>query len=295
MQLSFQGIDFAQPLKIVNVASVSQLSPFRYPGGKTWLVPFILRWLRGLQLRPNLLVDPFLGGGSVPLSALCEGLTDRLVLREIDDEVAVVWQCIFSGASESLCGKILSFKVSREAVICELKKRRTALSDRAFQTILKNRTYRGGILAKGASLMNAGENGHGVKSRWYPETLARRIRHLAQFSGVIDFERGDGLDAIRQHANNPRAAFFVDPPYTAGNGKRAGRRLYNHSQLDHAELFGMLAGCVGPFLMTYDNDAEVVALARRFRFSVERVPMKNTHHDEKSELVITRGSEPFPH
>lgn len=27
--------------QIVNVASVPQRSPFRYPGGKTWLVPHI--------------------------------------------------------------------------------------------------------------------------------------------------------------------------------------------------------------------------------------------------------------
>ena len=31
--------------KPVNVASVPQRSPFRYPGGKTWLVPHIRRWL----------------------------------------------------------------------------------------------------------------------------------------------------------------------------------------------------------------------------------------------------------
>jgi DNA adenine methylase len=29
------------PNKIVNVASVPQRSPFRYPGGKTWLVPIV--------------------------------------------------------------------------------------------------------------------------------------------------------------------------------------------------------------------------------------------------------------
>ena len=29
----------------VNVASVPQRSPFRYPGGKTWLIPHIRRWL----------------------------------------------------------------------------------------------------------------------------------------------------------------------------------------------------------------------------------------------------------
>jgi hypothetical protein len=29
----------------VNVASVPQRSPFRYPGGKTWLIPYIRSWL----------------------------------------------------------------------------------------------------------------------------------------------------------------------------------------------------------------------------------------------------------
>ena len=289
MQTSFQGFETAEPLKIVNVASVSQLSPFRYPGGKTWLVPFVLRWLGSLPLRPNLLIDPFLGGGSVPLSALCHGLTDRLVLREIDDEVAAVWQCVFTGAREGLCRRILSFRISRDAVVRELQRGGGTLPDRAFRTILKNRTYRGGILARGASLMNAGENGRGVKSRWYPQTLVRRIRCLAELSGSIAFDCGDGLDLIRAYAGDPRAAFFVDPPYTAGNGKRAGARLYTHYQLDHEQLFSLMAKCAGPFLMTYDDDPAVESLARRSGFHVERVPMKNTHHEEKFELAITRS------
>ena len=29
---------------IVNVASVPQRSPFRYPGGKTWLIPIARKW-----------------------------------------------------------------------------------------------------------------------------------------------------------------------------------------------------------------------------------------------------------
>jgi len=287
MQLSFQEIEPSGPPKIVNVASVSQLSPFRYPGGKTWLVPLILRWLAGLPARPKVLVDPFLGGGSVPLSVLSEGGVDRLILREIDEEVAAVWQTIFSESHEYLCRRIASYRISRDAVIRELKRPATTVADRAFQTILKNRTYRGGILAKGASLMKDGENGRGVKSRWYPETLVRRIRGLALLRDSVEFKCGDGLDEIRTQIKNPAAAFFIDPPYTVGSGKRAGRRLYTHSKLDHPQLFSLMARCAGPFLMTYDDDPDVVALARRFDFQVERVPMKNTHHDEKCELVIT--------
>jgi DNA adenine methylase len=38
-----QGV--AQQLQTVNVAQVQQLSPFRYAGGKTWLVPDVPRSL----------------------------------------------------------------------------------------------------------------------------------------------------------------------------------------------------------------------------------------------------------
>jgi DNA adenine methylase len=296
MQPSSERLDSADSagtLKIVNVASVTQLSPFRYPGGKTWLVPYVLNWLKGLPFRPETLVDPFLGGGSVPLSALQEGVVDQLVLREIDEEVAAVWNCVFGASNERLCKKILTFRISRSAIIRELDSGSRSMLDAAFRTILKNRTFRGGILAKGASLMKAGENGRGVASRWYPETLAGRIRRISELSGAIDFDQGDGFEVIRRFAKDQRAAFFIDPPYTAGNGKRAGTRLYNHNHLDHEQLFELVAGCSGQFLMTYDDDPAVVKLASRFGFFVERVPMKNTHHEEKCELAITKAPRLF--
>lgn len=222
----------------------------------------------------------------MPLSALHSGSVDRLVLREIDEDVAAVWHCVFGSENKRLCQRILDFDITREAVVEELGSQPITLLSRAFKVILKNRTYRGGILAKGASLMKAGENGRGVASRWYPETLVRRIMRLGELSGFIDFDCANGFEVIRSYANDPKAFFFVDPPYTAGNGKRAGKRLYTHNQLDHEALFTALGGCKGRFLMTYDDDAGVIGLARRFGFQYERIPMKNTHHDEKYELAI---------
>ena len=53
---------------IVNVASVPHRSPFRYPGGKTWLVPRVRQWLASIE-RPHELIEPFAGGAIVGLSA----------------------------------------------------------------------------------------------------------------------------------------------------------------------------------------------------------------------------------
>ncbi len=38
---------------VVNVAMVPMRSPFRYPGGKTWLVPRIREWLGSLPKQPG--------------------------------------------------------------------------------------------------------------------------------------------------------------------------------------------------------------------------------------------------
>ena len=59
---------------------------------------------------------------------------------------------------------------------------------------------------------------------------------------------------------------FLDPPYTAPTGKRAGSRLYAHADVDHAALFAMLAERDSNFLMTYDAAPEIVDLVRQHDF-----------------------------
>jgi DNA adenine methylase len=81
--------------------------------------------------------------------------------------------------------------------------------------------------------------------------------------------------------------YFSSPPYTA-SGKRAGRRLYRHFELDHEKLFEVVSQTAGDFLMTYDDAEGVRELARGQQFDMELVSMKNTHHAEMRELLIGR-------
>lgn len=82
---------------ITNIASVPHRSPFRYPSGKTWLIPTVRKWLKQENKIAKELIEPFAGG--------------------------------------------------------------------AFCTILKNRIFHGGILAKGSGMIKNGENGKGIASR----------------------------------------------------------------------------------------------------------------------------------
>ena len=163
----------------------------------------------------------------------------------------------------------------------------TCVRERAFQTIVRNRTLHGGILAAGSGLTKTGEGGRGLASRWYPQTLAKRLRAISRMRHRLRFEHGDGMACIRRHAAAADAAFFIDPPYTAG-GKNAGRRLYAHHRLDHDLLFALCAALSGDFVMTHNNADEVRQLAAKYGFESRPVAMKNTHHATMTELAISR-------
>ncbi len=189
---------------IANVASIPQLSPFRYPGGKTWLVPHIRKWLRNLPKKPRELIEPFAGGGIVSLTVAFERLASEVTMVELDEGVAAVWQTILNGNGEWLANQIASFEVSLGSVELLLSQNNLSLKEKAFQTIVKNRVNRGGILAPGAGKVKAGENGKGLKSRWYPETLKRRIINIVENRDRIKFIEGDGLEIIAKNINRTK-------------------------------------------------------------------------------------------
>ena len=127
--------------KIVNVASVPKRSPFRYPGGKTWLVPLARKWWRSLEGKCELLVEPFAGGGIIGLTAAFEGFVDHVILVEKDPEVAAVWKCICSDYYHVLSKRILTFDVTEQNVRDTLAVESNRNEDIAFRTILKNRMF----------------------------------------------------------------------------------------------------------------------------------------------------------
>jgi DNA adenine methylase len=259
------------------------ISPFRYPGGKSWFMDHVRRWLKAQIKKPKVLVEPFGGGAGVSLISVYEKLVERAVFSEIDRDVAATWETVLNGHAVWLANEILTFRVSRERVETKLKEEPKTDHERAFQCLLKNRTARGGVLSVGAGLIRSGENGKGLKSRWYPETLSNRIHAIARLKGQLSFSKSDAFKVIAQYLDRADTVFFVDPPYT-----QAARRLYTHWDIEHEELFRLLHDAKGQVLMTYDDTKEVRRWANRYGFKVRRISMRTTHHQRKSELMISR-------
>ncbi|HVB72403.1 MAG TPA: hypothetical protein VNE38_02510 [Ktedonobacteraceae bacterium] len=205
---------------VVNVASVPQLSPFRYPGGKTWLVPYIRRWLSPLirqqnkltPLYPAAFIEPFAGGGIISLTVAAENLANHITMVELDEDVAAVWQTIFhEDLWKWLAQAIVSFDLTDERIESFFSRTDLSLQEWALKTIIRNRVNRGGILAPGAGRIKNGEAGKGIRSRWYPHTLAKRIQNIASFHEQLTFVHGDGIHILKQYIDRSDIAFFIDP------------------------------------------------------------------------------------
>lgn len=267
---------------VINVASVPQRSPFRYPGGKTWLIPVVRQWLKQEHLPVSELIEPFAGGGIVSLTAAFERLANHITMVEMDEQIAAVWEVIFNGENKWLADKIYSYNLTVDNVKSELEKPDKELHDIAFCTILKNRIFHGGILAKGSGMIKNGENGKGIASRWYPKTLHDRIVAISYVKDRISFITGDAFEVLEQNIENDKAFFFIDPPYT-----NAGKRLYTYFDIDHERLFALTSQLKGKFMLTYDDTTEIRQLAGKYKLDYRTIPMKTTHHLQKNEIVIS--------
>ncbi len=267
---------------IINVASVPQRSPFRYPGGKTWLIPTVRQWLKQDNRTVKKLIEPFAGGGIVSLTAAFEKMAEQITMVEIDEDIAAVWEVILNDKNKWLADKIYSYDLTHANVKAELENPNKELHDIAFCTILKNRVFHGGILAKGSGMIKNGENGKGITSRWYPKTLRDRILAIDYVKDKISFISGDAFKVLEQNLHDENAYFFIDPPYTI-----AGKRLYTYFEIDHEKLFNLTAKLKGKFMLTYDDTPEIRELVHKYNLQFRTIPMKTTLHFEKNEIIIS--------
>ena len=275
-------IDNSSHKHVVNVASVPQRSPFRYPGGKTWLVPTARRWFSSAD-KSSELIEIFAGGGIIGLTAAAEHFFNKVTMVELDEDVAAVWRTIFSEKDVSwLVERIRNFEVNADNVKKAISLADDGLKERAFATIVRNRTNHGGILAKGSGMIKTGEAGRGLTSRWYPETLIHRIEDANKQKARINFLQADAFEILKKRKNDSKAFFFIDPPYTV-----AGRRLYNLFNVDHRKIFELASQIKGHFLLTYDDAEEVRNWADEFNLPYRTIPMQTTHLVKKYELLIS--------
>ena len=268
------------------------LSPFRYPGGKSWLAPEIVKIIEQRPLPVLKFVEPFCGGASVGLAVAHARLAEKVILSDMDPKIHAVWAVIFGPGdpSELLVRRILDFKFTRENVERVLSETPDTMFDLAFQTIIRNRAARGGVMAQGAGLLRDGEGRRGFACRWYPKTLANRIRACAALRERVVAYSSSFETLLSMHMSirwgfSPHDVWFIDPPYSVGQ-RAPGRRLYDYHEVDYDRLFKRVAGLPGLSLMTVQDTAQTRSLAKRYGFSVNSLSMFTAQNVQKKELLL---------
>ncbi|MBK9617189.1 MAG: DNA adenine methylase [Uliginosibacterium sp.] len=262
-------------------------SPLRYPGGKSWLALELRTWL---SINPSSeLVELFAGGAFASLLAVVEGYVSKATLVELDPAVCAVWRSIFSPTADDLCALIEKFTFDEKSVRELLSVEPESEVMLAFRTIVMNRARRGGILAPGAGLLKLGERKKGMASRWYPETLCKRIFMLNSYAKKFSVIEGDALEKLSTlNRRKSHVKLFIDPPYIKLQ-ERGIKPLYRFNSINHRKLFELVGKTHHDFLMTYDLNEIAMSFAKQQNLCVEKIQMRTAHAIKKEELLITRN------
>jgi len=234
-------------------------SPFRYPGGKGKLAPFLKQVFRYNNLCDGTYVEPYAGGSAVALALLLTGYAWEIVINDIDPMIHAFWWSLLND-TEALSRKIkdtpVTMQVWQEQKSVYSSPDQYSKTDIGFATFFLNRTNRSGILQAGVI---GGKNQKGpykLDARFNKKNLLERIDLIAKYKGRIKLFNLDAWELITDLLPSlPRKCLlYFDPPYY-NKGKLLYRNFYEPA--DHARMASLIRSLPFPWVVTYDNVPEI--------------------------------------
>jgi len=261
---------------------------FRYPGGKTKLLPAIQGYLDKYpwMLRDgDPFHDVFVGGGSVLLHIARHYPRSPLHANDLDPWIHAFWKVV-SGTEAEFDALVTKLSVTPTVdLFKELRAKEPGDNvERAYYAVFFNRTTFSGILRSGPIGGYDQKSKWGVSCRYNVAALTNELLYMRQ---QLDLGRRLTVhkqDAV-QYATNNREFMYLDPPYI-GQGKA----LYRET-VDHHALADALRP-LGRWLLSYDDCEDARKLYRQFAH-LAQVPTKYSIRGKKhswtgnNELMIT--------
>ncbi len=265
------------------------LSPLRYPGGKTCLVPFLTQVLELNELGESEFVEPYAGSAAAAVHLLLGEYVDSIRINDRDPRIYAFWHSLLYRTSE-FCDMIYSEPVTianwrKQREIYRAHRRYGALKV-GFATLFLNRCNRSGIITTGGPI-----GGYAQKGKWTldvrfnREELANRVYAISEFSDRIKISNKDGLAFLSSvERTKQRKLVFLDPPYV-----EKADRLYDSDFDDakHRRLSRhLLETATYPWVLTYDN-AKLIRQLYRTR-TPQKITLNYAAHDKRrgTELLI---------
>lgn len=265
-------------------------SPFRYPGGKAYLLPEIQAAIRASGSDVKYYAEPYAGGAGAAIELLANGIVDKVLLNDADPRIFCAWQAMLT-ETDGFLALLRSAKLNlptwhRYNAIVKCPDLATDELELGFAAFFMNRTNRSGIILGAGPIGGYAQEGKWkMGARYYPETMRKRIEWLAERRAQIRISNVDGVEFIRSFRAKKarRTFFFIDPPYVG-----AGGRLYLDTMTvaKHRELAlaVRLKKSVRNWLMTYDDHPLVRDLYSDF--SVAASPIRYSLQNKRTEFEI---------
>lgn len=263
-------------------------TPFRYPGGKQRLAPFIAELLAENSLVGGDYVEPYAGGAGIALHLLIDGLVGHVHLNDSCVPIHAFWRSVLDEPDE-LCRRI------RNASLCidEWKRQREVLRrptehseiDLGFSAFYLNRCNRSGVLTGGVIGGLAQDGEWKMDARFPRNELVRRIEVIAAKRDSITLRDWDAEKFITDYIPDlpDRTLVYCDPPYFA----KASRLYLNYYQeSDHFHVADVIQNKLPrKWVVSYDSAPEILRYYRDRRAFV--------YHLQYNASRVYKGQEIF--
>ena len=237
-------------------------SPLRYPGGKAGFSDLLTEIIRRNDLGGCTYAEPFAGGAGAAFSLLYAEQVSRILINDLDPQLGAFWRSVLDRTDD-----FVKLILSTRPTVAEWRRQRAIYQKPGrysdlrvgFATFFLNRCNRSGIIATGGPIGGVKQQGKwGIRARWGPAELERRIRRIAAYRDRVEFFQMDARDFLREEVlPRSRDGMFVylDPPYY-----KKGPQLYLNASTheDHERLAAYLRRiCRFKWVASYDNVPEI--------------------------------------
>ncbi len=248
------------------------ISPLRYPGSKRKLFNYLERVLDYNNLSPQVLIEPFAGGGSIFLNFLSRHTKGKAVISDKDELVYSFWKTLFS-EPEYLISFIKKTKVNlknfghyKYISSHTVKFNRKKLAEAC---LFLNRTSFSGILNNSAGPIGGREQKsiYKINCRFGRKNLIRKIRNISVFKNrvvVLPFDWEESIKYVfsKKKYKQAELLFYFDPPFY-----RKADQLYRYhfDITSHKNLRNKLIKLKQPWILSYDRASEIKNLYAGFK------------------------------
>lgn len=276
------------------------LSPLRYPGSKKKLVLYLYEIMKLNKLNSNVLVEPFVGGGSISLHFLLNGIVNKIIIADKDRLIYSFWKVLFSNP-DYLIDFIKKVKINLNTFYKYKKITRTYENYKkeklAEACIFLNRTSFSGIMTDRVGPLGGKkqQSQYKIDCRFNKKRIIEKIEYISTFNQSVTVLCCDWKNTIkyaqdwnRNKKKLNKLFFYFDPPFY-NKADNLYRCYFN--QEEHKQLNKEITNLNYNWVLSYDNTPEIIKLYSNDKCKKVhvKIPYSINSHAKRieKELIIT--------